>query len=661
MAQLNLKLSAQALNYLIEDAADTESLSEAVTSLLNTNDLLNNEYSYFDSWSASSTKAVTRFGDGSSRSYLGQITPTYESAYNEYGVANAHTVQLYVPAGIRETIKGNLIYDYVVDYDYLGIDFREGLITDYRVDIFGDLADPDHGNMSAGVTGRFESFSDGYVSGSLSSLYSSAQKILKRGIIEGDFQVSGYLQTAAVVTGTLQRMRNDFYDGSYVELRDNRPLSSTDSLSLLSLSQQELWSGEDTFNIELANTVTQTLYINSGAGNDNLTLKGGQGLLVADAGGDDDSIRLLDSAPVIFGGSGIDTIETAFSYSISNLGDIENLSLYGSKKANATGNNLDNTLTGNVAANILDGGIGADSMSGGKGNDTYIIDDAGDIITEAYTNALGGGIDTVKSSNSYELGLNLDHLILAGSDDINATGNVMANTLTGNGGANRLDGGEGIDKLIGGKGDDTYIVDLTATGTLQDRITELPTTATYDGGIDTVVLRGSYGEGLASSALAKTVNVITNTENLDISLTGASKLNLTGSKANNVLIGNDFGNIIIGGAGADTMTGGAGNDIFRFASLTDLGLGDGKQDVITDFVSGQDKLDFKALSGWKLVNEGSVNGTKQLWAESYSVETDSGTETGLILKGNSLGDTQADFSIRLIGVSELNASDIIFA
>ena len=51
----------------------------------------------------------------------------------------------------------------------------------------------------------------------------------------------------------------------------------------------------------------------------------------------------------------------------------------------------DNTLTGSDRADILrgfagndrlDGGLGADIMEGGIGNDVYVVDDAGDVVTE---------------------------------------------------------------------------------------------------------------------------------------------------------------------------------------------------------------------------------------------------------------------------------------
>ena len=67
---------------------------------------------------------------------------------------------------------------------------------------------------------------------------------------------------------------------------------------------------------------------------------------------------------------------------------------------------LFNFLTGNAAANRLDGGAGADIMTGGAGNDTYVVDNAGDVVTEA----AGGGTDTVESSITFTLGAEVENL-----------------------------------------------------------------------------------------------------------------------------------------------------------------------------------------------------------------------------------------------------------
>lgn len=364
-----------------------------------------------------------------------------------------------------------------------------------------------------------------------------------------------------------------------------------------------------------------------------------------------------------------DTVMSTVSWSLG--ANLENLSLLGKAAINATGNELANLLIGNDGNNILDGGAGADRLEGGKGNDTYIVDDEADLVIEQ----ANAGNDTVKASVTYRLSDNVENLVLTGSGNIDGTGNELKNVITGNDGDNRLDGGAGVDKLIGGKGNDTYVVDLiqkgtgaTATAVLEDSVVEKA-----NEGTDTLVLR-SDGLPLEFSGTAS-ITLGANLENLDARNTGELKLTLTGNALNNEIwgnagdnilsggagndilhAGNGGNNILIGGAGADVMHGGAGNDTFRFTSLKDLGLGEGKQDEIHGFNSeGQDKLDFSPLKGWQFMGVGeqfAATGTKQLWAVQDGED--------LILYGNSGGTLAADFSIKLVGVSELSAGDFSF-
>ncbi|WP_416192103.1 Ig-like domain-containing protein [Neisseria sp. CCUG12390] len=180
---------------------------------------------------------------------------------------------------------------------------------------------------------------------------------------------------------------------------------------------------------------------------------------------------------------------------------------YGTQIENLSGSNYDDILTGNNADNAisgnggndtikggagndyLDGGSGQDRMDGGADNDTYITDDAGDVLTEAADD----GEDTVYSSVSHTLGTHFEHLHLLGSDSISGTGNASGNTLTGNHAANTLtggmgndtiNGGRGSDTLIGGDGADTFVFDTVLDGSI-DQIPDfsLEDTLSLDGTI----------------------------------------------------------------------------------------------------------------------------------------------------------------------------------
>ena len=333
-------------------------------------------------------------------------------------------------------------------------------------------------------------------------------------------------------------------------------------ISRTGLSKVDL-EGNDDANKLTGNAAANT--INSGNGDD--TLDGGAGLdtLIGGAGNDTYIVDSLAEVNLINDFVGNNTLNFGLTYTLANAGSFTNLNLIGAAAINGTGNNANNILTGNNAANILDGAAGDDTMDGGKGNDTYVADSIGDVVKEQLTIAQGGGIDLVQSSVDFDLSnnpdrANIDNITLIGTA-IYATGNALANTLTGNAGSNVLDGKEGIDTLIGGLGNDSYYVDLTAAGLLQDTVIEAVSLTDV---FDAILLRGN-----STNTIVSTLTLGANIEILDASATGSSKLNLTGNALINSLIGNAADNILDGGLGADSLTGGKGNDTYLVDNVGD--------------------------------------------------------------------------------------------
>ncbi|MDP2144300.1 MAG: VCBS domain-containing protein, partial [Gallionella sp.] len=347
------------------------------------------------------------------------------------------------------------------------------------------------------------------------------------------------------------------------------------------------------------------------AGND--TLDGGLGV-DAMAGGAGDDIYVVDNIGDVVteaANSGTDTVRSSITYTLG--ANVESLALTGTDAIDGTGNTLNNAITGNAAANVLDGGAGADSMAGGAGDDTYVVDNSGDVVTEA----LNAGIDTVRSSITYTLTANVENLTLTGAAAINGTGNALDNMIVGNAAANVLNGGAGADTMQGGAGNDTYIVDnigdvvaesvsegtdsvqSSVTYTLSDNVENLTLTGTAavngtGNALDNVITGNSgvnvlaglegndtyyvdstadvvvenAGAGIDSVNSSATYALGDNVETL--TLTGTAAINGTGNAQDNTLTGNSGNNVLDGGAGADVMAGGAGNDTYVVDNVGDI-------------------------------------------------------------------------------------------
>jgi Ca2+-binding RTX toxin-like protein len=255
-----------------------------------------------------------------------------------------------------------------------------------------------------------------------------------------------------------------------------------------------------------------------------------------------DNIYGFEGADYLYGGSEGDELD-------GGAGDDN---LFGEEGAD--------TLIGGSEDDELDGGTGADSMAGGTGDDLYVVDNAGDVVTELNNE---GTADLIMSSIGRVLPAYVENLLLTGTANINGIGNLQDNMLVGNAGNNALTGLTGADYLKGAGGND-----VLWGGAGGD---------TIDGGegIDTAIYTGSY-EGVYVDMSANlyvgghaTGDTLTGIENLtgssyDDVLVGYTGANvLTGAAGNDALFGAFDDDTLLGGKDNDTLTGGTGADVLN--------------------------------------------------------------------------------------------------
>ena len=357
----------------------------------------------------------------------------------------------------------------------------------------------------------------------------------------------------------------------------------------------------------LANTLT------GNSGDNVLDGKAGADTMIGGAGNDTYVVDNAGDVVTELPGEGADVVQSSVSFTLA--APLENLVLTGASAINGTGNALANTLTGNTGVNTLTGGLGndqldggaaADVLKGGAGDDAYVIDNAGDIITEL----AGEGIDFAKSSVTYTIAGNVEALVLTGVGAINGTGNTLNNLLTGNAGNNTLSGGAGADTMIGGLGNDTYVVDAAGD-----------------------VVNENVGEGIDVVQSSITYVLPANVENL--TLGGSAAINGTGNGLNNALTGNTGNNVLDGGVGSDTLVGGAGNDTYVVDIAGDVvteGVGAG-----TDVVQSAVTLVLAAnVENLTLVGPAAISGTGNALANIVT-----GNAADNVLDGGTGADTLA--------------------
>lgn len=355
-----------------------------------------------------------------------------------------------------------------------------------------------------------------------------------------------------------------------------------------------------------------------------------------------DARSLIENA---IGGSGNDTI----------LGNAANNSLVG-----GAGND---NIEGSGGNDTVDGGTGADTMSGGLGDDLYIVDNVGDVAAE-----VAGGIDTVQSSVTHTLSINLENLTLTGGSTINGTGNdSRANVIVGNGASNVLSGLALNDTLFGGGGEDT-LYGGTGNDVLQGGFV---TDTVYgdDGDDSIVVLDGEFYDNVDGGAGFDTLDhsastysgttfdfeagTITGTGlnpasafllNIEVYQDGLGSNTIVSDGNSHAYYGNGGDDYMIAEIGGETMDGGAGGidtiDLARWSGAYTVDMTTGSSnyggELYTNFenlVSGAGNDSITGTAGSNVITTNGGDDTVNGAGGADTINTGDGNDT--IIDGNS--------------------------
>lgn len=289
-----------------------------------------------------------------------------------------------------------------------------------------------------------------------------------------------------------------------------------------------------------------------------------------------------------------------------------------------------NGIVGNAGDNEITVTGGVDAVDGGLGNDRLVVDYrlatgavTGD-STSNFTEAGGGGRSVTVTNGTIEnftilTGSEADTITTGSGNDIIRTGdgastvnagqgaNIVAggddaDTITVLDGGNEIDAGNGANTITTGSGIDIILTgtdaDSVGSGDGDDVITLLGGTDSVDAGagsdrliIDYSMMTGDVVGGITggNTGIGYTGHIADAGTNV-IDFVGAEQFAITTGSGNDSIVTGGGNDTLRGGGGNDTLSGGAGADVI----VLENGMGD---DTVTDFVSGEDRLDISRLTG----------------------------------------------------------------
>ncbi len=330
-------------------------------------------------------------------------------------------------------------------------------------------------------------------------------------------------------------------------------------------------------------TVSTVESVNTGAGDDQLTVADSTAITVDLGSGNDAASFSAAANGTIVGNDGLDTVTGTAGNDLLSVSTVESVDVgAGSDSVTVTDSTAivmdlglgdDTASFGPAAANAtINGNAGTDTVQSGAGADVLQVEDVNSVST-------GAASDTVTVTDgtpvNIDLGTESDQVLFTAAGFATVTGGAGTDTVTGSTGGDILSVNT-LEILNTGNGNDVVSVTdangLTANlGAGNDALTFTVANATdsVDGGADSDTVTGS--------SAADTLTV-TNVESVDGGA-GTDIINVSGTLSVN------------GGADADTVNGSAGTDNITVTAVEEVNANAGNDSVTaTDSLLGSANL-----------------------------------------------------------------------
>ena len=384
--------------------------------------------------------------------------------------------------------------------------------------------------------------------------------------------------------------------------------------------------------------------IDGGLGNDTIFGGGGADSLIGNEG--DDRILYRDSAALIQGGNGTDTLvidasalgaRFALASADNQVTDatVKNLVVRGMDNIDATGSSnaitIDDAAAGTTLLQLTSQADTVATMEAVTGNVTVVAGAGDDSVTTGAVAATATvNVDAGDGADTVDAGASLAAVTItggAGNDTVNvgdAGSNVDAgagnDAVTAGAGNDVVSGGDGADEINAGDGDNS--VD---GGVGDDELTT---------GADDDMVAGGAGDDIIDAGDG--ANNVTGGDGADAITTGAGADIINSGAGDDTVKAGDGANNVSGGDGADTITAGTGDDTVDGGAGADaIDAGSGKNSITGD--AGNDTItipDAAALGANTLV--------------------DGGADTDTLVISSNAGETLADLALaKALGIEAL--------